>query len=43
MMAKVGELETPLKTLLYIISTDAIDSIAGEDIQREEEKGGVKK
>lgn len=43
MVAKVGELGTPLKTFLYIISIDAIDSIIGEEIKREEERGGVKK
>lgn len=43
MAAKVGELRIPLKAFLYIISTDAIDSITGEEIQREEERGGVKK
>ncbi|XP_033917199.1 mucin-6 [Melopsittacus undulatus] len=43
MVAKVGELGTPLKPFLYIISTDAIDSITGEEIQWEEERGGVKK
>ncbi|XP_042740402.1 mucin-6 [Lagopus leucura] len=41
MAAKVGELRIPLKAFLYIISTDAIDSITGEEIQREEERGGA--
>lgn len=43
MVTKVSELGTPLKIFLYIISTDVIDSITGEEIQREEERGGVKK
>lgn len=43
MVAKVGELGTPVKLFLYIISTDAIDSITGEEVQWEEERGGVKK
>ncbi|XP_010226109.1 PREDICTED: mucin-6 [Tinamus guttatus] len=41
MAAKVGELGTPRRTFLYIIPTGAIDSITGEEIPREEERGQV--
>lgn len=34
---------TPLETQLFIIPTEAIDSVTGEEIQREEARGGVKK
>lgn len=36
-------MEEPLETWLFIAPTKAIDSITGEEIQREEARGGVKK
>jgi len=43
MVAKMGEWGTPLKTFLYIITTSAINSVTEEEIQKQKERGGVKK